>query len=208
MIVGKKVSIIPLIQASEPSVAIETAKALVTGGLDLIEVVLRTSAAVDCMEAIVSDVPEATVGAGTVLNAEQVDEVARRGAKFIVSPGLDEGVVASARRHGLDVFPGVATAGEAQRAYNLGLRTVKFFPASLAGGPPMIKALSSVFRDLGFIPTGGVSAKNLADYLALPSVVACGGSWLTPKAEIDAGNFDAISRLAAEARAIAKTARS
>ncbi len=196
--------VIPLVQSEDPYVAVETARALAEGGLTSIEVVLRTEAALACMEAILSALPELSIGAGTVLNKQQAEDVARRGAKFIVSPGLDEGVVACAKKHGLDVFPGVATAGEAQRAVNLGLKTVKFFPAALSGGPQMIKALASVFRDLEFMPTGGVSASNLADYLVLPSVIACGGSWLTPKKEIGAGNFEAIKRLAEEALAIVR----
>jgi 2-dehydro-3-deoxyphosphogluconate aldolase/(4S)-4-hydroxy-2-oxoglutarate aldolase len=107
----------------------------------------------------------------------------------------------------LPVFPGVATASEVQSAWNLGLRTVKFFPASLAGGIPMLKALGSVFGGLSFMPTGGVSAENLADFLALPSVLACGGSWLTPRAAINEGNFSAVTQLASEAIAIAQKVR-
>ena len=112
-------------------------------------------------------------------------------------------VVEIAQAANLMVFPGVSTATEAQQAWNLGLRTMKFFPASLAGGPPMLKALSSVFRDVSFMPTGGVSANNLADYLAVPSVLACGGSWLTPADAINAGDYDVISKLAADAISIA-----
>jgi 2-dehydro-3-deoxyphosphogluconate aldolase/(4S)-4-hydroxy-2-oxoglutarate aldolase len=116
-------------------------------------------------------------------------------------------VVEVAQAAGVPIFPGVATATEAQQAWNMGLRTLKFFPASLAGGPAMLKALASVFKDVSFMPTGGVSASNLADYLALPGVLACGGSWLTPQSAIDENNYAEITRLAAEAVSIATQAR-
>lgn len=196
--------VIPLVNAEEPKVAVQIANALKAGGLTTLEVVLRTDAAVACMEAIIQEVDGVTVGAGTVLTPQQVDEVAKRGAQFIVSPGLVQGVVKASQGHGLETYPGIVSPSELQLAWNLGLRTVKFFPAGLAGGVPMLKALSSVFRGVRFMPTGGVSASNLKEFLAVPAVVACGGSWLTPKAEIEAGNFDAITKLAREALAIAQ----
>ena len=200
--------VVPLISADDPDTAVRTAEALKAGGLTTLEVVLRTEAAVDCMEAIIAQVDGVTVGAGTVLTPQQVDEVVRRGAQFIVSPGLNQGVVEASQSLNLDIYAGVMTPSEVQLAWNMGLRAVKFFPAGLAGGVPMLKALSSVFRGMKFMPTGGVSATNLQSFLALPSVLACGGSWLTPKAEIDAGNFDAITSLAREALALARDARS
>ena len=203
----KAIPVIPLIQAEAPSVAVKTASALKAGGLTTLEVVWRTDAAMDCMEAIIKEVEGVTVGAGTVLTAEQTDIAAKRGAQFIVAPGLNQGVVDVSKSHGLEIYPGTATASEVQLAWNMGLRTVKFFPAGLVGGVPMLKALSSVFRGMSFMPTGGVSAKNLKDFLAVPSVVACGGSWLTPQSEIDAGNFDAITNLAREALALASEVR-
>jgi 2-dehydro-3-deoxyphosphogluconate aldolase/(4S)-4-hydroxy-2-oxoglutarate aldolase len=169
--------------------------------------VLRTDAALECIEAIAQEVPGAIVGAGTVLGRAHADSAAKAGARFIVSPGLHEDVVAAAAADGLPVFPGVATATEAQRAWNMGLRILKFFPAGQAGGVPMLKALASVFRDVRFMPTGGISAGNLAEYLALPAVIACGGSWLTPPAAIAAGNYDTVRELAEEAVAIARGAR-
>jgi 2-dehydro-3-deoxyphosphogluconate aldolase/(4S)-4-hydroxy-2-oxoglutarate aldolase len=199
--------VVPLIQAGDPAVAVATARALLEGGLTVLEVVMRTDAALQCIEAIAQQVPEAIVGAGTVLSRVHANAAAAAGARFIVSPGLHEDVVAAAAEHGLPVFPGVATATEAQRAWNMGLRVLKFFPAGQAGGVPMIKALASVFRDVRFMPTGGVSADNLAEYLAVPAVIACGGSWLTPAADIAAGNYDAVRELAAEAVAIARKAR-
>lgn len=200
--------VIPLVQAEDPAIAVQIAKALKAGGLTTLEVVLRTDAALDCMEAIIREVEGVRVGAGTVLTPEQVSEVAQRGAQFVVSPGLNPVVVQACQVHELDIYPGVVTPSEVQLAWNLGLRTVKFFPAGLAGGVPMLKALSSVFRGMRFMPTGGVSASNLESFLALPSVVACGGSWLTPQAEIDAGNFDAITVLAREALGMAQKLKS
>lgn len=198
-----KAPIVPLIQASDPAIAIATANALCQGGLCVIEIVLRTDAALECLRQVVREVPQATVGAGTVLSTDQVRSVVDAGAAFIVSPGLDDGVVTTAQAAELPVFPGIASASELQRACNLGLDAVKFFPAVLAGGVAMLKALGSVFPQVKFIPTGGISASNLAQYLALPSVLACGGSWLTPAAAVAAGNYTAITQLAAEALAIA-----
>lgn len=200
--------VVPLIGANDTAVAIETANALNASGLGVIEVVLRTDEAVDCMEAIAKETSGLIVGAGTVLTVAQAKEVVARGAQFIVCPGLVDGVAEYCLKEDVPLYAGTMTAGEVQRAYALGLRTVKFFPASLAGGVPMLKALSSVFREMRFMPTGGVSAANLSDFLAVPSVVACGGSWLTPADEIEAGNYDAITKLAQEAVAIGQQARS
>lgn len=203
-----KAPVVPLIQADDPQVAIDTALALQAGGLEVIEVVLRTDAALECMEAIIANTSGIIVGAGTILTVEQLQAAAGKGAQFIVSPGLVDDVVKSAFDQKLPVYPGTMTAGEVQRAYALGLRSVKFFPATLAGGVPMLKALSSVFRDMKFMPTGGVSIDNLADFLAVPSVIACGGSWLTPKDAIATGNFDEITNLARQAVDLARTIRS
>ena len=200
--------VVPLIQADDPLVAIKIARALAKGGLTVVEVVLRTDTALDCLRAIASEVNEVIAGAGTVLNAAQAESVVDAGAKFIVSPGLDEDVVAVAKATGLPLYAGISTATEVQRAHNLGLKAVKFFPASLSGGVPMLKALSSVFRNMRFMPTGGVSAANLPEYLAVPAVLACGGSWITPTHTIAAGDFDTITKLAREAANIAQAARS
>lgn len=199
--------VVPLLEADEPAVAIDVARALAAGGLGVIEVVLRTPRALDCLAAVAAELPEVVAGAGTVLDATQVQAALAHRAAFIVSPGLDEGVVEASRKAGVPVFPGVATAGEVQRARNLGLRTVKFFPASVAGGVPALRALSGVFREMRFMPTGGISAANLADYLSVPAVVACGGSWLTPANAIRRGDFDSLTTLAREAVDIAASAR-
>jgi len=197
--------VIPLIGSNDPKEAVLTTQALAQGGLRFIEVVLRTERALDCLEAISKEVDNVVVGAGTVLTVEDVDNVVARGAKYIVSPGLSVDVVKRAQHHGVPILPGVMTASEVQNAWGLGLRAVKFFPASLAGGVPMLKAMGSVFGGMRFVPTGGVSAKNLSEFLSVPAVIACGGSWLTPKNEIAAGNYAAITKLAEEAMQIASS---
>lgn len=197
--------VVPLVQSDNPDTALKISEALLEGGLDVLEVVLRTDAALDCLEAIAKEFPNAHVGAGTVLSADQSKEVIRRGATFIVSPGLDPASVNVAKDAGIPILPGISTATELQCAWNMGLRTVKLFPASVVGGPKMLKALSSVFRDVEFMPTGGVNPANLKEHLAIPAVLACGGSWLTPKDAIEAGDFTAITKLAKDAIAIANS---
>lgn len=199
--------VVPLVQADDPAIAVATSRALAAGGLKVAEVVFRTDRALECLQAVADEVPEMIAGAGTVLSAEQAVAALDHGAKFIVSPGLDDGVVGVANERGVPIYPGTMTPSEVQHAFNLGLDTVKFFPASIAGGVPALKALASVFRSMKFMPTGGVSAGNLADFLAVPSVLACGGSWLTPGDAIAAGNYDVITALAAEAVNIARNAR-
>ena len=199
--------VVPLVQADDPAVAVRTSRALAAGGLRVAEVVFRTDRALECLRAVADEVPETIAGAGTVLSASQAMAAIENGAKFIVSPGLDDGVVAVAQEHSVPVYTGTMTPSEVQRAFNLGLDVVKFFPASIAGGVPALKALGSVFRTMKFMPTGGVSAGNLADYLAVPSVLACGGSWLTPSDAIAAGDFDKVTALAAAADEIARQAR-
>ena len=199
--------VVPLVQADDPAVAVQTSRALAAGGLQVVEVVFRTDRALECLQAVAEEVPEVIAGAGTVLSAAQAKAALDNGAKFIVSPGLDDGVVGVAMDRGIPIYPGTMTPSEVQHAFNLGLDTVKFFPASIAGGVPALKALASVFRTMKFMPTGGVSPGNLADFLAIPAVLACGGSWLTPKDAIAAGNFEAITTLAAEAVEIARKVR-
>ncbi|MFK8052573.1 MAG: bifunctional 4-hydroxy-2-oxoglutarate aldolase/2-dehydro-3-deoxy-phosphogluconate aldolase [Woeseiaceae bacterium] len=199
--------VVPLIQAEEPEVAVKISKALAAGGLKVAEVVFRTDRALECLKAVAAEVPDMMAGAGTVLTAQQAEDALSHGAEFIVSPGLDDGVVHVAQEHGVPIYPGTMTPSEVQRALNLGLDTVKFFPAAIAGGIPALKAMASVFRTMKFMPTGGVSPGNLADFLAIPAVVGCGGSWLTPAADIAAGNYDKLTELAREAVAIAKRAR-
>lgn len=196
--------VVPVVVIDDAEKAVPVASALVAGGLKIIEVTMRTAAAPDAIAAIAAEVPEAQIGAGTVLSGEQAHKIVDAGATFIVSPGLHEDVLAAAEERSVPVIPGVATATEAQRAWNLGLRLLKFFPAGQAGGIPMIKALAAVFRDLEFMPTGGVSPGNLVDYLSIPAVLACGGSWLTPADAIADGDYERITQLAADAVALAK----
>lgn len=199
--------VVPLVQAEDPAVALATSQALKDGGLPVVEVVFRTDRALDCLRAVVSEKPDIIAGAGTVLSARQAEAAVGAGARFIVSPGLDDGVVAVAKAAGLPVFPGVYTPSEVQHAFNLGLDVVKFFPASIAGGIPALKALASVFRTMKFMPTGGVSAANLGEFLSVPSVIACGGSWLTPAGAIAKGDYAAVTALAREALGIAAGSR-
>ncbi len=203
----EQIPVVPVVVIEDASKAVPVASALVAGGLPIIEVTMRTAAAADAIAAIRSAVPEAIIGAGTVLSGEQVHAIVKAGARFIVSPGLHHDVVGAANDLSVPVIPGIATATEAQQAWNLGLQILKFFPAGQAGGPAMIKALASVFRDVVFMPTGGVSTANLRDYLQMPAVLACGGSWLTPADVIENGDYDRITELAAEAVAIIKEVR-
>jgi len=203
----EKVGVVPVVVLDNAEDAIPVAEALREGGLSIIEVTLRTAAAPEAIRLIADEVSDVIIGAGTVLNAEQVSIAAGAGARFIVSPGLHDSVVAESKSLNLPLYPGVATATEAQAAWNMGLKALKFFPAGQAGGVPMLKALGSVFRDVGFMPTGGVSPANLAEYLGLPSVIACGGSWLTPAKAIETKDFATITRLAEEARALVNELR-
>ena len=199
--------VVPLVGEDDPATAVAVTRALAAGGLTVIEVVLRSDNAQKGMEAILNETEGLLVGAGTVLTLDQAKSVVASGAQFIVCPGLVDEIAEYCLAENIPLYPGTMTAGEVQRAYALGLREVKFFPASLAGGVPMLKAFTSVFREMRFMPTGGVSAGNLAEFLSVPSVIACGGSWLTPKDAIAEGRFDAITTLAEEAVAIARAAR-
>lgn len=206
MVSLKSAPVVPLVQSNDPEEAVAISHALLAGGMTVLEVVLRTDEAFECLAAVATALPDVQVGAGTVLSEAQVEKALKCGAKFIVSPGLTDGVVRAAQSENVPILPGIATATELQQAWNMGLRTVKFFPASLSGGPKMLKALGSVFRDVSFMPTGGVNATNLTEYLSVPAVLACGGSWLTPKDAIESGDFDTVTDLAREALTIASGA--
>lgn len=203
----ESVPVVPLVQAEDPAVAVEISRALAAGGLSVAEVVLRTDLASECLRAVADEVPEMLTGAGTVLSADQARQAIDNGARFVVSPGINVDVVAVCQKAEIPVFPGTYTPSEIQLALNLGLDVVKFFPASIAGGIPAIKAMASVFRTIRFMPTGGISVANLAEYLAVPSILACGGSWLTPADAIAAGQFEEITKLAKEAVEIATKTR-
>jgi 2-dehydro-3-deoxyphosphogluconate aldolase/(4S)-4-hydroxy-2-oxoglutarate aldolase len=195
------------VQAEDPAVAVEISRALAAGGLSVAEVVLRTDLASECLRAVADEVPEMVTGAGTVLSADQARQAIDNGARFVVSPGINVDVVDVCQKAEIPVFPGTYTPSDIQLALNLGLDVVKFFPASIAGGIPAIKAMASVFRTIRFMPTGGISVANLAEYLAVPSILACGGSWLTPADAVAAGQFGEITKLAKEAVEIATRTR-
>lgn len=199
--------VVPLVSHDDPRIAVRIARALAEGGLSVIEVVMRHPNAQAGMEAILAETEGLIVGAGTVLTREQAQSVRESGAQFIVSPGLVDDIARYCLDEDIPFFPGTMTAGEVQRAHALGLGAVKFFPATLAGGVPMLKAFGAVFGAMRFMPTGGVTPDNLPDFLSLPSVIACGGSWLTPAEAIAAGDYAQITSLAREARAIAARAR-
>jgi 2-dehydro-3-deoxyphosphogluconate aldolase/(4S)-4-hydroxy-2-oxoglutarate aldolase len=183
--------VIPVIVLGDPETAVPLAETLVSHGLPVAEVTLRTEAGLESIRRM-SAVEGLHLGAGTVLTRDEAERAVEAGAGFLVSPGLHEEVVEYAAEAGVPVVPGVMTPGEIARAMALGLKTLKFFPANLAGGVPMLKALGSVYPDIRFLPTGGVNVENLGSYLALPGVAACGGSWLAPRDLIDSGKFDEI----------------
>src|SRR6185312_1061265 len=199
----KATRVVPVIVIKDLGHAVPLAKALVEGGLDILEVTLRSPVALDAIRAIAEQVPGAVVGAGTVVNAGQFRQAAEAGARFVVSPGLTEEVAQSSRSHMVPILPGVATASEIMRGLGLGLATFKFFPAETSGGAPALKALAGPFPQVSFCPTGGISPANIGSYLSLPNVIAVGGSWMVPS---DLGAADAFSRataLAREARSLA-----
>lgn len=199
--------ILPLIEADDARTAVAIARALHDGGLPAVEVVQRTDASLECLEAIATALPDLVVGAGTVLSADQASSCIDAGATFIVSPGLDDGVVEAATSRSFEVVPGIMTPTELQHAHNLGLDVVKFFPASTAGGASALMALASVFRRMRFIPTGGISTANLAEYLSLDCVLACGGSWMTPRESVASSDFSQVASLATEALVLSRSVR-
>ena len=192
--------VVPVVVLDNAADAVPTAKAMVAGGIDVMEITFRTAAAADSIRAVAAEVPEMLVGAGTVLNLEQCKLAGECGAKFIVAPGYDEETVAWCVENGVAVTPGCVTPTEIMAALKHGLKVVKFFPANVYGGLNAIKALSGPFVGLKFIPTGGVNQQNLGEFVSNPSIHAVGGSWVCPKADIAAHNFDKITQLCAEAR--------
>lgn len=200
--------LVPVVVIDDPDDAVPLARALAEGGLPCAEITFRTSAAAEALGRIAAECPDVLLGAGTVLRPEQVDQAKAAGARFVVSPGLNRSVVEHCGAAGLAVFPGVATPTEVEAAMELGLTTLKFFPAELMGGVPYLKAMSAPYGDaVRFIPTGGVDASNLKSWLALAQVVACGGSWMVPKDRIRARDFDGIRERVTEAGRIARSGR-
>jgi 2-dehydro-3-deoxyphosphogluconate aldolase / (4S)-4-hydroxy-2-oxoglutarate aldolase len=193
--------LVPVVVLDDAADADGLAGALVGGGLPVAEVTFRTAAAQDSIRAMAAR-GDILIGAGTVLTPAQVDQAVAAGARFVVSPGLSRAVVERCQEHGVLALPGAVTATEVQAALELGLTTVKFFPAGASGGAAAIKALAAPFGSVKFVPTGGVGPGNLAEYLALSAVAAVGGSWMVPRDRVKAGDFTGIRQLTEDAVAL------
>ena len=196
------IKLVPVIVIKDAEKAVPLAQALCAGGLPCAEVTMRTPQAADAIRAISQAMPDMLLGAGTVLTPAQVDIATNAGAKFIVSPGLNPKVVEYCLSKNIPVLPGVCTPSEVELGLSLGLTALKFFPAEAAGGTAMLKALSGPYGGVRFMPTGGITQKNLHEYLGIKTVFACGGSWMVKDDLIDAGNFEAITSLTREAVAM------
>ncbi len=194
--------LIPVIALDREEDALPLARALEAGGLPCAEVTFRTPAAAGAIRAIANAMPQVALCAGTVLTTDQVDRAVDAGAKMIVAPGFNPRVVEHCLRLGVPVLPGCCTPSDIEAALSFGLDTVKFFPAQAAGGVAMLKALTAPYRMMRFVPTGGINADNVTDYLRLPCVAACGGSWMVKSDWIRAGAFDEITRVTAQAVAL------
>jgi 2-dehydro-3-deoxyphosphogluconate aldolase/(4S)-4-hydroxy-2-oxoglutarate aldolase len=191
--------VIPVVAIEDANDAAALGEALIAGGLPCAEITFRTAAAQESIRILANQFPEMLVGAGTVLTVEQARQAVDAGARFLVTPGFDDAVVAWSLENKVPIFPGVVTPTEINMALGHGLNVLKFFPAQALGGVSTLKAIAAPYGRVRFIPTGGVNPQNLPDYLSLPAVVACGGSWLVKKSLIAAGEFETITRLAAEA---------
>ncbi|HZC15148.1 MAG TPA: bifunctional 4-hydroxy-2-oxoglutarate aldolase/2-dehydro-3-deoxy-phosphogluconate aldolase [Caulobacteraceae bacterium] len=194
--------VIPVLTIDRLEDAVPLARALVEGGLRPLEITLRTDCALEAIALIAREVPDAIVGAGTVLNAGDVDRAIRAGARFIVSPGLTDPLIAAALSNAVPFLPGVATAGEVMRGLDAGLTRFKFFPAESSGGAAALKSLYGPFAECRFCPTGGVSAASAPHYLALPNVACVGGAWVAPADAVKAGDWPRIAELARAAAAL------
>ncbi|MEA3336271.1 MAG: bifunctional 4-hydroxy-2-oxoglutarate aldolase/2-dehydro-3-deoxy-phosphogluconate aldolase [Chloroflexota bacterium] len=199
--------LIPVVAIDDAEDAPDLGEALLQGGLPCVEITFRTAAATDAIQSIAARFPEMVVGAGTVLSVAQAEEAVSRGASFIVSPGFDPQVVDWCLDNDVAVMPGVMTPSEITAALNKDLPVLKFFPAEAAGGVKLLKAIGGPFVGVKFVPTGGINVTNLPDYLRLPAVHACGGSWIVKRQLIADGDFDAIARLTAEAVEIVRQVR-
>ena len=199
----EKLGVVPVVVLEDAKDAVPLATALVEGGLPCAEVTFRTEAA----EEMTEQFPEMLVGAGTVLTVEQVDAAVRTGAKFIVSPGFDAEIVDYCLKNEIPVFPGCISPSEVAQAVKRGLKVVKFFPAEPAGGISMIKAMAAPYTGLKFMPTGGINAKNLGEYLSCDKIVCCGGSWMVKGELVKTGEFNKIRQLTEEARRLVDSIR-
>ena len=196
--------VIPVIVLNDVKTAVPLAKALVAGGVRMLEVTLRTPEALACIEAIAREVPDAVVGAGTIRSAADAKAAANAGARFGVSPGFTTSVAQTCRDLGLPLLPGVATSSEIMMAQEAGFTELKFFPAVQAGGTAMLKAWSGPFGEVKFCPTGGIVPGNAAEFLSLPNVVCVGGSWLVPADAVASGDWMRVTNLARDTRSLLK----
>ncbi len=195
----QKIGIVPVVVINDEKDAVPLAKALCAGGLPCAEVTFRTAAAAGAIKAMTEAFPNMCVGAGTVLNAQQVDAAVEAGAKFIVSPGLNPNTVKYCIEKNVPITPGTSSPSDIEAAIELGLDVVKFFPAEQSGGLAKIKAMAAPYVNMKFMPTGGINAKNITSYLDFPKIIACGGSWMVPGDLIAAGEWDKIEQLTREA---------
>jgi len=195
-------AVVPVLVIERLADAAPLARALTAGGLYAIEVTLRTACALEAITAIAAEVPDAVVGAGTVLNGRQYDQATDAGARFIVSPGLTDGLLAAAASSPVPLLPGIANASDLMRGLDAGLTHFKFFPAETSGGAPAIKALGGPFGDVRFCPTGGITLAKAPTYLGLANVLCVGGAWVCPADLVAAGAWDQITDLAREAAAL------
>ena len=196
--------VVPVVVLEKVEDAIPTAKAMAAGGVDTMEITFRTACAPECIKAVAENCPEVLVGAGTIVNLEQCKLAVEMGAKFIVSPGFSEEVVGWCVENGIPVAPGCVTPTEIMAAMKHGLKMVKFFPANVYGGLTALKNLAAPFGGMKFLPTGGVNNGNIKDFIDAPFIHAVGGSWVCPKADIAAGNWEKITQLCVDARKAAK----
>ena len=197
--------VIPVLKIDDASDAVPLARALARGGLPVIEITMRTPHALEAIRRAAAEVPEAVVGAGTILTAAHFEQATAAGSRFIVSPGATREVFAAARASAVPLLPGAITPSEMMAALEEGLDFLKFFPAEQAGGAAFLKSLASPFAGLRFCPTGGVTTRNAGDYLSLPNVICIGGSWVAPDDAVKAGNWAMIEKLAREATALASS---
>ena len=199
--------IVPVVVLENADDAVDTAKAMLNGGVDVMEITFRTAAAPESIRRVAAEVPGMLVGAGTVVTLDQCKQAVECGAKFIVAPGYDEEVVSWCCAHNVPVTPGCVTPTEIMMALKHGIKVIKFFPANVYGGLTALKSLAGPFGGVKFIPTGGVGPANLAEFAAAPQVHAVGGSWVCPKGDITARNFDKIETLCREARQVIESTR-
>lgn len=191
--------VIPVLLIDKAEHAVPLARALAKGGLPAIEITLRTAAALDAIRAVAAEVPEAIVGAGTILNAKQYEDAAKAGSRFIVSPGVTKSIIAAANDSAVPLLPAAITPSEMLALRDEGYTHLKFFPAEQAGGAAFLKALASPLAGTVFCPTGGIGLANAKTYLSLPNVICVGGSWVAPKELVEAGDWDGITKLASDA---------